>query len=423
MLKGFFGKWKKKDDEEVLNEQKAVGHEEETEEVKDEPTEEIAEAVGLEDETESEMSDVEESVEEISEEKTEENEWSESESEELLEEQIEETVVYEEDTEEVLEESAEEEIKSAPEEEGKGFFARLKAGLNKTRTAISGTIDNVLSSFRNVDEELFEELEEALIMADIGVDTSLFIIDELRKRAKEQSISEAQQLKSVLKEIITEILINQDSKIDTSKKPTVIMVIGVNGVGKTTSIGKMAAKYSREGKKVVLAAADTFRAAAIDQLAIWAERAGVDIVRHQEGSDPPAVVFDAIAAAKARNADIVICDTAGRLHNKKNLMDELKKTARVIERETGHSDNEVLLVLDGSTGQNALIQAREFAAVADITGAILTKLDGTAKGGVVIALSREQNIGVKLIGVGEGIDDLQSFNPHDFAEALFPENE
>ncbi|MBR5157522.1 MAG: signal recognition particle-docking protein FtsY [Clostridia bacterium] len=423
MLKGFFGKWKKKDDEEVLNEQKAVGHEEETEEVKDEPTEEIAEAVGLEDETESEMSDVEESVEEISEEKTEENEWSESESEELLEEQIEETVVYEEDTEEVLEESAEEEIKSAPEEEGKGFFARLKAGLNKTRTAISGTIDNVLSSFRNVDEELFEELEEALIMADIGVDTSLYIIEELRKRAKEQSISEAQQLKSVLKEIITEILINQDSKIDTSKKPTVIMVIGVNGVGKTTSIGKMAAKYSREGKKVVLAAADTFRAAAIDQLAIWAERAGVDIVRHQEGSDPPAVVFDAIAAAKARNADIVICDTAGRLHNKKNLMDELKKTARVIERETGHSDNEVLLVLDGSTGQNALIQAREFAAVADITGAILTKLDGTAKGGVVIALSREQNIGVKLIGVGEGIDDLQSFNPHDFAEALFPENE
>ena len=418
MLKGFFGKWKKKDDEEVLNEQETVGQGEETEEINDEPIEENVETVEIEEEIEVEISVPDEIAD-----KSEQTENEPEEIEDALEETIEEVIVSEENTEEVLEESAEEETQIVSEEESKGFFARLKAGLNKTRTAISGTIDNVLSSFRTVDEELFEELEEALIMADIGVDTSLFIIEELRKRAKEQSISESGQLKSVLKEIITEILINQDSEIDTSKKPTVIMVIGVNGVGKTTSIGKMAAKYSREGKKVVLAAADTFRAAAIDQLAIWAERAGVDIVRHQEGSDPSAVVFDAIAAAKARNADIVICDTAGRLHNKKNLMDELKKTARVIERETGHSDNEVLLVLDGSTGQNALIQAREFASVANITGVILTKLDGTAKGGVVIALSREQNIGVKLIGVGEGIDDLQSFNPHDFAEALFPENE
>ena len=421
MLKGFFGKWKKKDDEEVLNEQETVVNEEETEEIKDESIEETVETVEIEDETNAEIADREEIIEETEQAESEDVEPVGVEEEE---ETIEEIIVSEEENIETAEESAAEENLSAnEEEESKGFFARLKAGLNKTRTAISGTIDNVLSSFRTVDEELFEELEEALIMADIGVDTSLFIIEELRKRAKEQSISESQQLKSVLKEIITEILINQDSEIDTSKKPTVIMVIGVNGVGKTTSIGKMAAKYSREGKKVVLAAADTFRAAAIDQLAIWAERAGVDIVRHQEGSDPSAVVFDAIAAAKARNADIVICDTAGRLHNKKNLMDELKKTARVIERETGHSDNEVLLVLDGSTGQNALIQAREFAAVANITGVILTKLDGTAKGGVVIALSREQNIGVKLIGVGEGIDDLQSFNPHDFAEALFPENE
>lgn len=310
-----------------------------------------------------------------------------------------------------------------PEKEQKGFFSRLKEGLQKTRSALVDTVDSVLSGFRSVDEELFEELEEVLIMADIGVDTSLYIIEELRKRAKTQSIKEAKELKGVLKEIITEILKEQDTKIDISKQPTVIMVIGVNGVGKTTSIGKMAARYKQEGKKVVLAAADTFRAAAIDQLEIWAERAGVDIVKHQEGSDPSAVVFDAIQAAKSRGADIVICDTAGRLHNKKNLMEELKKTARVIERETGCSDNEVLLVLDGSTGQNALIQAREFASVARITGVILTKLDGTAKGGVVIALSKEQNIGVKFIGVGEGISDLQEFNPQEFAEALFPEED
>lgn len=320
--------------------------------------------------------------------------------------------------EETAEETAEETKKSH-----QGFFSRLKESLSKTRSAITERVDTVLASFKTVDEELFEELEEALIMADIGVDTSLYIIGELRKRAKEQGIKEAAELKGVLKEIISEILIHQNSKVDTSKKPTVIMVIGVNGVGKTTSIGKLAARFRKEGKKVILAAADTFRAAAIDQLQIWAERSDAEIVKHQEGSDPSSVVFDAIAAAKSRNADIVICDTAGRLHNKKNLMEELKKTARVIERETGNADNEVLLVLDGSTGQNALIQAKEFAAVANITGVILTKLDGTAKGGVVIALSREQNIGVKYIGVGEGIDDLQEFNPQEFADALFPETE
>lgn len=307
--------------------------------------------------------------------------------------------------------------------EKKGFFARLKEGLGKTRSAIADSIDNVLSSFKSVDEELFDELEEALIMADIGVDTSLYIIGELRKQAKEQKITEASALKQVLKNIIKEILVNQESAVDLTGSPAVIMVIGVNGVGKTTSIGKMANRYRQEGKKVLLAAADTFRAAAIDQLQIWADRADVDIVKHQEGSDPSAVVFDAIAAAKSRNADVVICDTAGRLHNKKNLMEELKKTARVIERETGKQANEVLLVLDASTGQNALVQAKEFAQVAGITGVILTKLDGTAKGGVVIALSREQNIGVKFIGVGEGIDDLQEFNPQEFAEALFPEEQ
>lgn len=317
-----------------------------------------------------------------------------------------------------------EETKSeeTPEESRGGFFKRLKEGLSKTRNAIADRLDGVLSGFRTVDEELFEELEEALIMADVGVDTSLYIIGELRKRVKEQNVKEPMALKELLKEIISELLMNQDSTVDTSKKPTVIMVIGVNGVGKTTSIGKLAARYRKEGKKVILAAADTFRAAAIDQLQIWAERADAEIVKHQEGSDPSAVVFDAIAAAKSRNADIVICDTAGRLHNKKNLMEELKKTARVIERETGSTEYEVLLVLDGSTGQNALIQAKEFASVAKITGVILTKLDGTAKGGVVIALSREQNIGVKFIGVGEGVEDLQEFRPKEFADALFGES-
>ena len=314
-------------------------------------------------------------------------------------------------------------VKPAEESAKKGFFSRLKAGLSKTRDAIFGRIDDVFSAFKTVDEDLFEELEETLIMADIGVDTSVFIIETLRKHAKEKHIKEPLELKHELKQIIEEILVGQDSVCHVeADKPAVIMVIGVNGVGKTTSIGKIAHFYKEQGKKVILAAADTFRAAAIDQLQIWAERAGVEIVKHQEGSDPSAVVFDAISAAKARGADIVICDTAGRLHNKKHLMEELKKTARVIERETGKPATEVLLVLDASTGQNALIQAKEFSQTANITGVILTKLDGTAKGGVIIALSREQGIGVKFIGVGEGMDDLQEFHPEEFAKALFPED-
>lgn len=322
------------------------------------------------------------------------------------------------------EEVQEEPIETKAEEPAKkGFFSRLKEGLSKTRDAIFGRIDDVFSAFKTVDEDLFEELEETLIMADIGVDTSVYIIETLRKHAKEKHIKEPLELKNELKNIIEEILVGQDSVCHVdSDTPAVIMVIGVNGVGKTTSIGKIAHFYKEKGKKVILAAADTFRAAAIDQLQIWAERAGVEIVKHQEGSDPSAVVFDAISAAKARNADIVICDTAGRLHNKKHLMEELKKTARVIERETGKPATEVLLVLDASTGQNALIQAKEFSQTANITGVILTKLDGTAKGGVIIALSREQGIGVKFIGVGEGMDDLQEFHPEEFAKALFPED-
>ena len=303
----------------------------------------------------------------------------------------------------------------------KSFFAKLKEGLAKTRNAVFGRLDDVFFAFKSVNEELFEELEEVLITADIGVDTSVYIIDELRKSARANHITEPARLKNELKNVISNILNEQNTECNLTDSPSVIMVIGVNGVGKTTSIGKMANYYKSQGKKVLLAAADTFRAAAIDQLEIWAKRADVDIVKHQEGSDPSAVVFDALKAAKARGVDIVICDTAGRLHNKKNLMDELAKTARVIERETGKPAGEVLLVLDASTGQNALIQAREFKNAANITGVILTKLDGTAKGGVVIALCREQNIGVKFIGVGEGIDDLQKFNPEEFANALFPE--
>ena len=328
-------------------------------------------------------------------------------------------------TEEVSFVTSESEIKEdvakSSEKPKVSFFAKLKSGLAKTRSAVFGRLDDVFYSFRSVDEELFEELEEVLISADIGVDTSVYIIDLLRKIAREKNIKEPADLKQELKEIISGILSEQNTECNLDGSPAVIMVIGVNGVGKTTSIGKIANYYKSQGKKVLLAAADTFRAAAIDQLEIWAERAGVEIVKHQEGSDPSAVVFDAINAAKAREIDVVICDTAGRLHNKKNLMDELAKTARVIERETGKSASEVLLVLDASTGQNALIQAREFKNAANITGVVLTKLDGTAKGGVVIALSREQNIGVKFIGVGEGIDDLQKFEPDEFAKALFPE--
>ncbi len=315
-----------------------------------------------------------------------------------------------------------EETKPDTEKETKGFFTRLKEGLGKTRAALSDKVDAVLLSLGKIDEDLYEELEEALIMSDIGADTSAYIIEVLKEKAKESGAKESVELKGLLREIITEILSAQDTALKLDAKPSVIMVIGVNGVGKTTSIGKLAHYYKSQGKKVILAAGDTFRAAAIDQLEIWAERAGVDIVKHQEGADPSAVVFDSIQAAKARNADIVICDTAGRLHNKKNLMEELKKTARVVERETGGSAAETLLVLDASTGQNALNQAREFAQAAGITGVILTKLDGTAKGGIILALSREQGIGVKFIGVGEQIDDLRPFEPTSFAEALFPEN-
>ena len=302
-----------------------------------------------------------------------------------------------------------------------GFFDKLKNGLTKTRESIAKQVNNVFSVFVKVDDELFVNLEEALIMADIGVETSTYIIEKLRDNVKHKHITDGNLVKEELKSIISEILSALDTTVNTSTTPSVILVIGVNGVGKTTSIGKIASHYKSMGKKVLLAAADTFRAAAIDQLDIWAQRSGCDIIKHQENSDPAAVVFDACTAAKARGADILICDTAGRLHNKKNLMAELAKINRVIERELPDSARETLLVLDATTGQNAVSQAKLFSEAADITGIILTKLDGTAKGGIVISIAKEQNVPVKFVGVGEGIDDLQEFNSDDFAKAIFEE--
>lgn len=303
-----------------------------------------------------------------------------------------------------------------------GLFKKIKEGLKKTREGVFDQIGSLMKSFKKVDESLFEELEELLIMGDVGVSTSEKICKELRQIAKKEKIKDSAELNKQLKKIITEMLLG-DQELQVNTKPSIILVIGVNGVGKTTTIGKLASQFKNEGKKVILGAADTFRAAAIEQLEIWSERAGVDIISQKEGSDPAAVVFDTISAAKARGADIIICDTAGRLHNKKNLMDELSKINRIIDRELPESDKEILLVLDGTTGQNAVNQAREFKKATDITGIVLTKLDGTAKGGVVIAIKDSLGLPVKFIGVGEQIDDLQPFVPEDFAEALFDVDE
>lgn len=299
-----------------------------------------------------------------------------------------------------------------------GFFSKIKDGLKKTRDAIVGQIDTMLKSFTKIDENLFEELEELLIMSDVGMITAEKICNELRVKVKKEGITDPEKIHDLLAEVISEILSGgQELMINT--KPSIILVIGVNGVGKTTTIGKMAAGFINQGKKVTLAAADTFRAAAIGQLQIWAERSGADIIKQNEGSDPAAVVFDAISSAKAKNSDIIIVDTAGRLHNKKNLMAELGKINRIIDRELPNADKEVLLVLDATTGQNAVNQTKEFKNATGITGIVLTKLDGTAKGGVVLAIKEELDVPVKYIGVGEQIDDLQPFNPNEFAKALF----
>ena len=299
-----------------------------------------------------------------------------------------------------------------------GLFSKIKAGLLKTKQQMVSKISLLLNSFTTIDEDLFEQLEETLIMSDVGVDTSLEICDRLRKKIKELGITDPKEIMHLIHEIIADMM-GEDQGLDLSTSPSVIMVIGVNGAGKTTTIGKLCHKLKGEGKKVLVAAADTFRAAAIDQLQVWTDRAGVDIVKHAEGSDAAAVVYDAITAAKARHCDVVVVDTAGRLHNKKNLMDELAKINRIVTQQAEGCSREILLVLDATTGQNAVNQARLFSEVADITGIVLTKLDGTAKGGIVISIKNELDIPVKLIGLGEKIDDLQDFSSADFVNALF----
>ena len=299
-----------------------------------------------------------------------------------------------------------------------GLFSKIKEGLKKTRDSVSSSIEKMLHSFQKIDEDLFEELEEILVLGDVGVPTAERICEECRRQVKERHISDPNEIYGLIRDITAEMM-RGGEELNLSTKPSVVLVIGVNGVGKTTTIGKLAYRLKQEGKQVILAAADTFRAAAIEQLEIWADRSGCDLVKQAEGSDPASVVFDAIAAAKARGADVVICDTAGRLHNKKNLMAELAKINRIIDRELPGAAKEVLLVLDAATGQNAVNQAREFQHAANITGIVLTKLDGTPKGGVVIAIREELKIPVKFIGVGEQLDDLQPFDANEFAKALF----
>ncbi|MCL2839011.1 MAG: signal recognition particle-docking protein FtsY [Oscillospiraceae bacterium] len=299
-----------------------------------------------------------------------------------------------------------------------GLFDKLKKSLSKTRDSIGGAVDNVIRAFTGIDDDLFDELEEALILADVGVNTSTEVVEKLRSAAKEKKIADKDALRAELREILMETMKKCGDTAISNTSPTVILMIGVNGVGKTTTVGKLANYFTKQNKSVLIAAADTFRAAAVEQLATWAERADVGIIKQQEGSDPAAVVFDAANAARARGTDVLICDTAGRLHNKKNLMDELAKIKKIVERELPNAAKEVLLVLDATTGQNAVIQAQEFAKATDITGIVLTKLDGTAKGGIVIAIANEHNIPVKLVGVGEGIDDLCEFDAETFVDGI-----
>lgn len=340
-------------------------------------------------------------------------------------ENIEESTIHDEELiiNEVDEDVKEENIEVVEEPQKKvNLFERLKQGLTKAKQGITDKIDDVLKSYTKVDEELLEELEEILITADVGVNTTMDIIDKLKDKIKENKITEPAGVKAELKNIIEEILTNENSTLNVEKSPTIILMVGVNGVGKTTTIGKLANRYKQEGKKILLAAGDTFRAAAIEQLEVWAGRSNVDIIKHQEGADPGAVVFDAIKAAKARKVDLLICDTAGRLHNKANLMNELGKVFKIVDREFPEANKEVLLVVDATTGQNAVVQAKTFKEVADITGIVLTKLDGTAKGGVVLAVKSEVDVPVKLIGVGEKVEDLQDFDAKAFSEALFGSN-
>ncbi len=368
---------------------------------------------------------VNEELEKNNEELEVENKGTEEENEELIEndeiekndEQVSEPVNI------VDEETEKEEVKEENNEVKKvNLFERLKQGLNKAKQGITDKIDVVLNSYTKVDEELLEELEEILITSDVGVNTTMDIIEKLRGKIKEKGITEPSQVRVELQEIVEEILSNENATLNVEHSPSIIIMVGVNGVGKTTTIGKLAKRYKDEGKKVLVAAGDTFRAAAIEQLEVWASRSSVDIIKHQEGADPGAVIFDAVKAAKARNVDLLICDTAGRLHNKANLMNELGKVFKIIDREYPEAKKEVLLVVDATTGQNAVSQAKTFKEVCDITGLVLTKLDGTAKGGVVLAVKSEVDVPVKLIGVGEKVEDLQDFDAKAFSNALFGNN-
>ncbi len=402
----------------------------EPETVETEP-EEIAEPETVETEPEevTEPETVETEPEEVAEPETEESESeevTEPETEEVEPEEVAEPETEESESEEVAEPETEESEPEEPQEpekkKKKGFFEKIRDGLRKTKDSVIAKMQLVLNAFTKIDEDLFDQLEETMIMGDMGAETSIEICDQLRKRVKERGITDPKQIMGLIQEIIGEML-GEDQTLQLQTKPSVIMVIGVNGAGKTTTIGKLCHQLKEDGKKVIVAAADTFRAAAIDQLEVWTDRAGVELVKHAEGSDPAAVVYDAIEAAKARNCDVLICDTAGRLHNKKNLMQELAKINRIIENKAAGCDKEILLVLDATTGQNAVNQARLFKEVADITGIVLTKLDGTAKGGIIVSIKNELEIPVKLIGVGEKIDDLQSFHARDFVNALFETEE
>lgn len=413
------------DDEEPIavifqpEEAESEAEEAEPETVKVEP-EAVAEPETVEPEPEeiAEPETVETEPEEVAEPET-----VESEPEEVAEPETEAEASEPEEFDETEAEASEPEEPQEPEKKKKkGFFEKIRDGLRKTKDSVIAKMQLVLNAFTKIDEDLFDQLEETMIMGDMGAETSIEICDQLRKRVKERGITDPKQIMGLIQEIIGEML-GEDQMLQLQTKPSVIMVIGVNGAGKTTTIGKLCHQLKEDGKKVIVAAADTFRAAAIDQLEVWTDRAGVELVKHAEGSDPAAVVYDAIEAAKARNCDVLICDTAGRLHNKKNLMQELAKINRIIENKAAGCDKEILLVLDATTGQNAVNQARLFKEVADITGIVLTKLDGTAKGGIIVSIKNELEIPVKLIGVGEKIDDLQPFHARDFVNALFETEE
>ena len=406
MFKRFFKRNKK---EEVKQEVPEVAATQEQQEEVKEQVETVEEVNHATEEVSLDSSvEVKEQVEEIQETKEEE-----------VVAETEEVDTIDESTEAVEEEIVKEVVEEKTEEVKVSLFERLKQGLTKAKQGITDKVDQVLKSYTKVDEDLLEEIEEILITADVGVETTMYIIDKLTDAIKTKKITDPQDVKGELKLIIEEILTNDNSTLDVSHSPSIIIMVGVNGVGKTTTIGKLASRYKKEGKKVLIAAGDTFRAAAIDQLEVWANRSGVDIIKHQEGADPGAVIFDSIKAAKARNIDLLICDTAGRLHNKANLMNELSKVFKIIDREYPEAKKEVLLVVDATTGQNAVSQAKSFKQVCDITGLVLTKLDGTAKGGVILAVKSEVDVPVKLIGVGEKMEDLQDFDAKAFSEALF----